>query len=257
MKLILRSKYRKQMDSFLRFSLLSRLHPLTLDQIWKGNYEFVEREFSFLNGSELMKELGNRYVIENLCKVHGFERKKTFESFLRRWNLWFMFDEGIPTEHRILHHKDWIEDYRRVSMKPFGWKPSECELSKEGCSRKGKFLLLAVLELSCLVRVNCNQNPLEGGCGCRGLRVRDLRSRRVQSLVLDSPRSRRRKTHPGSGTKGIFPFKGLFLRGRPRNPLGRVEGSQLQTGRFFYAVCGLAFLSASPSSPSLTHAHSF
>jgi hypothetical protein len=116
-----------------------------LDQIWKGNYEFVEREFSFLNGSELMKELGNRYVIENLCKVHGFERKKTFESFLRRWNLWFMFDEGIPTEHRILHHKDWIEDYRRVSMKPFGWKPSECELSKEGCSRKGKFYSLRYL----------------------------------------------------------------------------------------------------------------
>lgn len=80
-----------KMDSVLTSTLLLQLHPCTLQEIWKKNYSFLEEKFAFLDGPSLCRELKTPYLVAQLCTTHGVEKKKTFPSFLRRWNLWYMF----------------------------------------------------------------------------------------------------------------------------------------------------------------------
>lgn len=99
---------------------------------------FLKEAYSFLNGKQLRKELKNKHLVQALCRVHDTEVKNDLPSFLRRWRLWHLFSTGVTTEYRLLHLEQWLQDYEKVSMRPFLWSATDCVVRVDGCTYKGK-----------------------------------------------------------------------------------------------------------------------
>lgn len=133
------------MDDTLISHFLLKLHPTVLYQIWYNSTTFQSQEFLFLDMDALRKELKTQYLVEQLCIQHKLEQKNTFPKFLRRWNLYHLFDTDVSTEYRLLHLHQWLQDYEKVTLKPFLWKPADCVIAVDHCIHKGKRYSLSYL----------------------------------------------------------------------------------------------------------------